>query len=432
MNSKNTLSNKIGLMVMTLFVLPALIFLVVFAVTLAFYWKSFSRSVCLNLERISSDVSFQIGRELALGENETAEALVSNFEQDLQPFSPTKTVRLSVKKDDAAAPDWACSLNFDSVTFARSLQFGDSRLASMTGSIRIFNFRVLLLGTFVVLLIALGVWLVVTRRILATIGRDVIEPLQSLAESGFMKGERYVPVEIEAIQTALQESHNRLLTNNQLMGELRSQRDLMTLARQVSHDIRSPVTALNLVVAKLSNMTEDQRRLIEGAIHRISGISDTLLKRSRTSSTQGLGASLREIVAEKLIEIDNPDVKITFQDRSTRRLAGALDHVKLQSIISNLMNNAVESLVGGKGEVSLSLSDHQGKAVIELVDNGCGMDEDFVASLGKKQVTTKEHGNGLGVFDAVEAIAKVGGRLRFFSEKNVGTRVEIEIPYLGG
>jgi hypothetical protein len=50
--------------------------------------------------------------------------------------------------------------------------------------------------------------------------------------------------------------------------------------KQASHDIRSPISALNLVIGSLTNIPENKRALATEAIGRIQAIADRLLEQS--------------------------------------------------------------------------------------------------------------------------------------------------------
>ena len=69
-------------------------------------------------------------------------------------------------------------------------------------------------------------------------------------------------------------------------------------------------------------------------------------------------------------------------------------------ILSNLIKNAQEALVNSKGgEIQVGLRLHNNIVEIEVLDNGKGIPEEILESLGKKPfVTTKPYGMGLGLF----------------------------------
>lgn len=93
---------------------------------------------------------------------------------------------------------------------------------------------------------------------------------------------------------------------------------LGTLAAQVSHDIRSPLSALNLVVSTITNLPEEKRILIRSSVNRINDIANDLLCKSKSRATtdsqidssknnktqvEMLSALVDVLVSEKRIQI---------------------------------------------------------------------------------------------------------------------------------
>jgi signal transduction histidine kinase len=102
-------------------------------------------------------------------------------------------------------------------------------------------------------------------------------------------------------------------------------------------------------------------------------------------------------------------------------------------ILSNLIKNAQEALIEKKGgEIKVGLALRNQSIELEVIDNGKGIPEEVLATIGKKPfVTTKPYGMGLGLF-VVETLTKgYSGSLAFAQESGgCGTRVTIVFPSL--
>jgi len=102
-------------------------------------------------------------------------------------------------------------------------------------------------------------------------------------------------------------------------------------------------------------------------------------------------------------------------------------------ILSNLIKNAQEALIGEKGgEIKVRLALRNNTVEIEVIDNGRGIPEGVMASLGKKPfITTKPYGMGLGLF-VVETLTKgSNGSLEIAQGPGGrGTKVKISLPLL--
>ncbi|HNT98567.1 MAG TPA: HAMP domain-containing sensor histidine kinase, partial [Elusimicrobiales bacterium] len=176
----------------------------------------------------------------------------------------------------------------------------------------------------------------------------------------------------------------------QLARELAVSRATSDLAAQVAHDIRSPLAALGASVKGLS-VPEEQRTLIDGAVGRMQGIADDLLRRYRAPGVESkaqleprsLAGLIEQIMAEKRIQHkDRAGLKLEFVNSADGAKA-AVDPKELQRIISNLVNNAVEAL-DRPGTVEVSLSAPNGRVVLKVADNGKGISPELLSKLGQK------------------------------------------------
>ena len=102
-------------------------------------------------------------------------------------------------------------------------------------------------------------------------------------------------------------------------------------------------------------------------------------------------------------------------------------------ILSNLIKNAQEALIEKKGgEIKVSLAMRNQSIELEVIDNGKGIPEEVLATIGKKPfITTKPYGMGLGLF-VVETLTKgYSGSLAFAQgPRGCGTKVTIAFPSL--
>lgn len=217
--------------------------------------------------------------------------------------------------------------------------------------------------------------------------------------------------------------------------ELEGQLAISSLAAQVAHDIRSPLAALGAAAKGLSLPT-DQRALVGGAVTRIQGIADDLLRRYRGPEAEAktkpevcaLAGLIEQVIAEKRLQHkEKTGVKIEFAG-SSEGIKALLDPKELQRLISNLVNNSVEAF-DGPGMVSVGLSALDGRVLIEVKDNGKGIPPEILAKLGQKGETHgKTGGTGLGLYHARTTVEAWGGNFKIVSEPGKGTVVLIELP----
>ena len=108
-----------------------------------------------------------------------------------------------------------------------------------------------------------------------------------------------------------------------------------------------------------------------------------------------------------------------------------LDKDKLCNVVYHLVSNAQQATNDdGKVDIAIELSADETHMLINIVDTGCGMSEDFIRSrLFKPFDTTKGNaGMGIGAFDAKAYLEKIGGQLLVQSEIQQGTNFTLRIP----
>jgi signal transduction histidine kinase len=108
-----------------------------------------------------------------------------------------------------------------------------------------------------------------------------------------------------------------------------------------------------------------------------------------------------------------------------------LDKDKFSNVIYHLVSNAQHATSDdGKVGIEIDLSVDEKYMVINIVDTGCGMSENFIRTrLFKPFDTTKGNaGMGIGAFDAKTYLERNGGHLLVHSQKQQGTTFTLRIP----
>ncbi len=97
-----------------------------------------------------------------------------------------------------------------------------------------------------------------------------------------------------------------------------------------------------------------------------------------------------------------------------------------------MIQNAIEASPAD-GQVWVRLRDDNDHAIIEVEDEGPGMDARFVREeLFRPFKTTKGGGFGIGVYESREFARAMGGRLDVFSEPGQGTLMRVSLPSVCG
>src|SRR5262249_19636702 len=104
------------------------------------------------------------------------------------------------------------------------------------------------------------------------------------------------------------------------------------------------------------------------------------------------------------------------------------DEERLKGVVDHLIQNALDA-VGKKGRVEVRLRNEGRTAVIEIEDNGPGMDPEFIRDrLFRPFDSTKNSGYGIGAYESREYARSLGGHLEAISKPGQGTIMRMSLP----
>lgn len=103
------------------------------------------------------------------------------------------------------------------------------------------------------------------------------------------------------------------------------------------------------------------------------------------------------------------------------------DYNRIKQVLINVIKNSKEAITS-KGKIVLKTYKKKGNYVMEISDNGIGMDKSTKDKIGTAFYTTKSNGTGLGVCFSKEIIEKHKGTMKYISKMGEGTTVKITLP----
>ena len=201
----------------------------------------------------------------------------------------------------------------------------------------------------------------------------------------------------------------------------------------VVHDIKNLASQLSLIVTNAarhghdpefqSDMLSTVRESVEKMKRLLSQLHGQAAKTPETPKVIELGPVLRRLVDQRRAA----EAPVVLELRADG-LAVAVEEDRLRAVVDHLVQNAVEA-VDGDGRVVVRLVDEGDMAVVEVEDNGCGMDPDFVRDrLFQPFRTTKGTGYGIGAYESREFARALGGRLEVVSQPGQGTVMRMALP----
>jgi len=225
-----------------------------------------------------------------------------------------------------------------------------------------------------------------------------------------------------------------------------SQRRLLA---DVSHELRSPLTRLNLALglARQHSTTESTAHLdrIERETERLNNLIGQLLSLARIESgvdTQkskafDLGALVQEVASDGDYEARSRDCRVTFEPGFECSVEGTPE--MLRGAIENVVRNAVRH-TAEKSAVEVALefqpNDNNDYAVIKVRDHGDGVPEADLADLFipfhrvSEGIRKDPYGAGLGLAIAERAFRLHGGSVSAANAPDGGLIVTLQLPVL--
>lgn len=101
-----------------------------------------------------------------------------------------------------------------------------------------------------------------------------------------------------------------------------------------------------------------------------------------------------------------------------------INTIEFKQLLMNLIKNAVEASEAGMS-VSVTARRSRHDIEIRIIDQGSGMSEDEVKSLGTPFYSLKSNGTGLGLMICFNIVEKYGGEIHYHSVKGHGTTVTV-------
>lgn len=238
--------------------------------------------------------------------------------------------------------------------------------------------------------------------------------------------------------TLRQREQNRRMD---LLQSREKQEALEHLARSVAHDLKSPLTALEILstIQSESLQTETQE-LFRNSVNRIRGISSEVLETSKKQvvrSTQ-LATLLKEfqnIASEQQLSFAGHQIRWTIGDITTANDANeespsvSVSVMEIGRAFQNLLGNALEASPDKSQIVQVSFYCDLKDWIFIIQDEGVGMTAEQLKILGTPGATWgKVQGTGFGVAGTQMVIRRYGGTIQYQSYKDRGTRVTVRIP----
>ena len=236
---------------------------------------------------------------------------------------------------------------------------------------------------------------------------------------------------------------------NSMASELKAQRTQLErthrleawaeMARQVAHEIKNPLTPIQLSAEHLRRVHADRGEplgpVLEGCVASILGQVRLLRQISAEFSSFASSPTARPA------PVDLPALVAEVIDPYRTGLAGRIeidnrlqpcplvlvDRTLIARALANIFENALHAMPG-PGRLTIEARVDPDAVVLTVRDTGVGMDAEALSRVFEPYFSTKTTGTGLGLPIARRNVELSGGAIEVASEKGQGTTVSVRLP----
>ena len=209
------------------------------------------------------------------------------------------------------------------------------------------------------------------------------------------------------------------------------------MAKQVAHEIKNPLTPMRLTIQSFQRKFDANDPEI---YDKINEHSKTLIHQIDTMSLIASAFSdFAKMPTQKSEELNVVEVVKYSLDIFTEEyisyfpktpsIIAELDKTQLIRIVTNLVKNATQALVGIENKkIEVTVLEDNGNIIIKIADNGKGITEEDKERVFEPKFTTKSSGMGLGLPMVKNIVEAYSGTLTFTTQINKGTVFKVVLP----
>ncbi len=210
-----------------------------------------------------------------------------------------------------------------------------------------------------------------------------------------------------------------------------------------SHDLVAPLKSLKGLInlAKIEapdNRQEEYLSLMGKSVAKLEEFIKSIMEYSINSKREVLK---KEVLVDEIIEGICQDLKyysniekITFIKNYADNLIVMSDESRLKIVLSNLITNCIKyhnyNQESPKIEITIKQPDGENTSIIEVTDNGVGIDEehlDKIFDMFFRASSDKAEGSGLGLYIVKDTVGKLGGQIAVSSVLGKGTTFTLKL-----
>lgn len=290
----------------------------------------------------------------------------------------------------------------------------------------------------VIIIIGMGVWF---SKLLSRPVDILVEAAGRLAEGDMdtpvaaQAGDRWSRTdELDFLMASFEEMRQSIVERDQQMQ--------MMLAG-IAHEVRNPLGGMELFSGLLK---EDLRgeddgvggahkiemvERIEREIDYLDEVVDNFLDFARPGQWDPERLEAGDLLAEvaEVVEADVVEAGCGMEIDVEPQVELTVDRGRIRRALINVIRNACQACGADDNAILVRCAAKGDERIIEIIDDGCGVDEETVQQLCQPFFTTREKGSGLGLALTHQIVEEHDGKLEIESRIGEGTTVRFILPF---
>lgn len=249
------------------------------------------------------------------------------------------------------------------------------------------------------------------------------------------------------VSQTLQQLKNKIQSldkkNKELRGVIKKHEAFKKSVGKTFHDVQSPLLSVR-ALADADELPEHKRVALKSAVISIMDINNEALSQFSPRKNQQPENSKRQPVLISAILLDIIADRKRKYAKSSIGFECSINNLNaflciitspsdFKRSISNLINNAIDSLPEAQGNIKIVLKANEESVYVDIWDDGTGMPDEVLRKLNSGISVThgKAQGHGLGMAQVHEMLYKNHGEIKIASStksQNHGTTVMLKFP----
>ncbi len=249
---------------------------------------------------------------------------------------------------------------------------------------------------------------------------------------------------VQSTQFRMKDQNLRLISFYNIQSELEEKEieAWQKLIRVLTHEIMNSITPISSLASTAAGLIKNsgQEKINKESLDDIENALTTIHRRSdgltlfinkfrdisKIPKPNYQAVSVPELfyrvrlLTGHLISSSNIQLSVSVKPEDLEIIA---DPNLIEHVLINLVNNAVHALRETEnGQIQLTAEiNERGRAVLKVIDNGCGISEDVLDKVFVPFFTTKQEGSGIGLSISQSIIRAHGGSIWVQSQPNTGS-----------